>query len=217
MVNVAEVCVGTRALGPGLRSVVWVQGCALRCPGCIAPEWIPQRQARLVPPGDLAAELLADPAVTGLTVSGGEPMLQAAPLAAMIRAARGIRGLTVICYSGYPFDELRGRAAAADLLGQVDVLIDGPYLAAANDGRGLRGSANQVVHHLTDRLIDADDALVRGPRTAEIRVRDRSLLLVGVPAPGLARDVDRAARRARQQIGAGRPGSGQAPGKGGRP
>ena len=213
LVNVAETCVGTRALGPGIRSVVWVQGCPLHCSGCVAPEWIPQRQARLVTPGDLAAELLANARVSGLTLSGGEPMLQATPLAAMVRAARRQRDVSVICFSGYTLAELRERPPAprvAQLLDQVDVLIDGRYVAADNDGRGLRGSSNQVVHHLTGRLTDAEDALVRGPRTAEIRVRDRSLLLVGVPPPGLARDVDLAARQARRMTGAGMLRSGDA-------
>jgi anaerobic ribonucleoside-triphosphate reductase activating protein len=200
-INVAETCIGTTALGPGIRSVLWVQGCPLHCPGCIAPEWIPQRTARLVDPLDLAAELLADPAVAGLTLSGGEPMMQAGPLAAMVRAARGQRDVTVICYTGFARGVLAENPPApgvADLLGQVDVLIDGPYLAAANDDQGLRGSSNQVVHHLTGRLADADDAFVRQPRTAELRVRDTSVLLVGVPPAGLARGLDRAARRARQ-------------------
>jgi hypothetical protein len=54
---------------------VWVQGCPFSCPGCVAPEWIPIRTERLVAPDVLAGELLADDAVTGLTISGGEPML----------------------------------------------------------------------------------------------------------------------------------------------
>lgn len=201
VVNVAETCVGTTVLGPGVRSVVWVQGCALHCPGCIAPDWIPQREARLIAPDDLAAELLADPAVSGLTLSGGEPMLQAAPLAAMVRAARQQREVSVVCFSGHTLNELRERPPApgvAKLLEQVDVLIDGEYVAAANDGLGLRGSSNQVVHHLTDRLTDSDDLFVRRTRTAEIRVRDRSVLLVGVPPPGLVPTLDRAVRRVRQ-------------------
>ena len=205
-VNVAETCVGTRALGPGVRSVVWVQGCLLHCPGCVAPEWIPRKQARLIEPEALAAELLADDAVTGLTLSGGEPMLQAGALAAMVRAARELRDISVLCFTGYRLAELRERPPApgvAGLLGQLDALIDGPYVAAANDGQGLRGSSNQVVHPLTGRLADAGEALAHGPRTAEIRVRDQSLLLVGVPPPGLARGIDQAAREARRLTGAG--------------
>jgi anaerobic ribonucleoside-triphosphate reductase activating protein len=203
LINVAETCVATRVLGPGIRSVVWVQGCPLHCRGCLAPDWIPQRLARLVDPASLASELLADPAVSGLTLSGGEPMLQARALAAMVRAAREQRDVTVICYSGFTIGELRERPPGpgiADLLGELDVLIDGPYQAAANDGRGLRGSSNQVVHHLTGRLASSDDLFVTSPRSAELRVRDRSVLLVGVPPPELASRVDEATRRARQSI-----------------
>lgn len=220
VINVAETCVGTRALGPGLRSVVWVQGCPLHCPGCVAPNWIPQRVARLAAPGDLAAELLADGAVSGLTLSGGEPMLQAAPLAAMVRIARRARDVSVICYSGHTLQELRERPPApgvAQLLEQVDVLIDGRYVAGADDGRGLRGSANQVVHHLTGRLTEFADSFTEPSRTAEIRVRDRSVLLVGVPPPGLAQSIDHAARRLRRATVPGLPRPEQEPATGDQP
>jgi len=98
-------------------------------------------------------------------------MLQASALAATVRAARQRRDVNVICYSGYTLGELRQQPptpGVPDLLDQVDVLIDGRYQEAANDGKGLRGSSNQVVHHLTGRLSGASEALVGGPRTAEI-------------------------------------------------
>jgi anaerobic ribonucleoside-triphosphate reductase activating protein len=163
--------------------VAWVQGCPFRCQGCIAPDWIPERTVRLVSPGDLAGELLADPEVTGLTFSGGEPMSQAGELAEVIRCARAQRDLTLICFTGYRLAELQAagaRPGVADLLAQTDVLIDGRYVAARNDDRGLRGSSNQRIHYLTDRLAGLPD-LARGPRRSEIRLRPRSALLVGVP------------------------------------
>jgi len=197
---IAETCVGTRALGPGLRSVVWCQGCPFHCAGCIAPEWIPAEPAggtaRVADPADLAAELLTHPGITGLTFSGGEPMSQAAGLAKVIGAARQERDLTLICFTGYRLAELRTRPpgpGVADLLAQTDVLIDGRYVAARNDGRGLRGSANQQVHHLTARLREVEEELAGGPRRSEIRLRGRSALLVGVPGPGVSEAFDRAA------------------------
>ncbi|MGH3375182.1 MAG: 4Fe-4S single cluster domain-containing protein [Actinoallomurus sp.] len=170
---------GTRALGPGLRSALWVQGCPFRCQGCVAPDWIPDRPARQVEPSVLAAELLVHPRVTGLTFSGGEPMAQAEGLAEVARHARGIRELSIICFTGYRREGLPPGADA--LLAEIDVLIDGRYVAARNDDRGLRGSANQRVHHLTDRLREADAELTGGPRRTELRVRDAELLMVGVP------------------------------------
>jgi anaerobic ribonucleoside-triphosphate reductase activating protein len=193
-VRVAEICVGTRALGPGVRSVAWVQGCPFRCRGCIAPEWIPFRPGREVSANDLAAELLADPAVTGFTFSGGEPMSQAGSLAEVIMIARRQRDLTLICFTGYRLAELRARPpgpGVAELLAQTDVLIDGRYVAARNDGRGLRGSDNQQIHMLTGRLAHAAAELADGQRRSEIRLRHREALLVGVPGHGVAEAFDR--------------------------
>ena len=193
VLNVAATCVGTRALGPGLRSVVWVQGCPFHCRGCLAPEWIPDRPARRVAVADLATELLADPAVTGLTFSGGEPMAQAAGLAELAAVARADRELTVVCFTGFRLERLRRHppdAGVCDLLEAVDVLIDGQYVEALNDGTGLRGSSNQRVHHLTARLRDDAFDWEGGRRAAEIRVADREVMVVGVPPHGLLDAVD---------------------------
>jgi anaerobic ribonucleoside-triphosphate reductase activating protein len=179
MLNVAEICTATRALGPGLRAVAWVQGCPFQCRGCIAPGWIPDQPAQLMSPEELAVALLADPGVTGLTFSGGEPMAQAEGLAATVREARRTRDVSLVCFTGFRLAELAGRPGADELLAEVDVLIDGRYVDVRNDGLGMRGSDNQHVHHLTGRLKDFDFA--GGPRRAEVRLRGTEALMVGVP------------------------------------
>ncbi|WP_405604145.1 radical SAM protein [Streptomyces sp. NBC_01410] len=195
--NVAAAAT-TTVLGPGLRGVVWVQGCPFDCRGCMAPEWIPDRPAQVIDPGELAERLLADPRVTGLTFSGGEPMRQAEGLAALAAHARA-RALAlgrpepdIICFTGFRLSRLRRRPpypGVADLLGRLDVLIDGQYVARLDDGRGLRGSANQTVHHLTGRLRHAASALADGPRSARVTVRGSELTIIGVPPPGLLSSV----------------------------
>ncbi|MGW7365473.1 4Fe-4S single cluster domain-containing protein [Streptomyces sp. NPDC054841] len=187
LLNVAATHVGTRVLGPGVRSAVWVQGCPFHCAGCIAPEWITDRPARQAGPGELAAELLADPRVTGLTLSGGEPMQQAAGLAALVRQAREIRNVSVICFTGHRLERLLARSPSEgvpDLLAVVDVLIDGQYVAGLNDGRGLRGSTNQRIHHLTRRLADSGYDFAHRTRDAEIAVNGPETLLIGVAPRG---------------------------------
>ena len=205
LINVAAACVGTRSLGPGLRSVVWVQGCPFSCANCIAPDWIPQRRATEMTAAELADRLLADPAVTGFTFSGGEPMTQAAGLAEVIRVARRQRGLSLICFTGYRLGELRRcppGPGVAGLLAETDVLIDGRYVAARNDNRGLRGSSNQQIHHLTDRLAALSGEFEAGPRRSEIRLQHRSALLVGVPASAVAEAFARLPSQARPGRGA---------------
>ncbi|MGW5881760.1 4Fe-4S single cluster domain-containing protein [Streptomyces koyangensis] len=218
--NVAATRVGTRALGPGVRSVVWVQGCPFRCAGCVAPEWIPERPARRADPDELAAELLADPQVTGFTLSGGEPMSQAAGLARLVRRARLLRDVSVVCFTGYRLERLRTRPPAPgvpELLAAVDVLIDGTYVAALDDGRGLRGSGNQRVHHLTGRLAECGYDFEGRPRDVEIAVDGPEALLVGVPPRGFPAAFTRAVDTVRARHTAAHPhASGGAPEQEGR-
>lgn len=188
LLNVAATCALTHTLGPGDRAVVWVQGCPLRCPGCMAPDWIPYRLVRQVSPEELADELMAETKVGGFTFSGGEPMVQAAGLAALIRHARTQRDLSLICFTGMRLEQLRQDPpgpGVEDLLQEIDVLIDGPYVAKHNENRGMRGSANQQIHYLTERLRGAAAQLESGIRHAAIHVREGEALLVGVPPRGL--------------------------------
>jgi len=182
VINVAETCIGTYMLGPGLRAVVWVQGCPFHCQGCIAPDWIPFKPARLVTAEELADELLSNPHVSGLTFSGGEPMKQAPGLAAVARLARQRRDLDIICFTGYKIEKLLKPPldeAVQGLLAEVDVLIDGSYIARLNDNRGLRGSSNQRIHHLSLRLKDFD--FENATRQVEMEINEGHILMVGIP------------------------------------
>ncbi len=186
--NVAAFCAQTRSHGPGLRAVVWVQGCPFHCQGCIAPEWQEQHTATLMQTDDLAQRILARPGITGLTISGGEPMHQAGALASLVEQLRWQRpNLDVICFTGFKMGQLiwSGDDGIARLLAQVDVLIDGPYIEAKNNGRGLRGSTNQVVHRLTVTGKQMDYDFENAPRQVEIYVGDGQYLLVGVPPAGV--------------------------------
>ena len=192
-INLAAFCPRTKAHGPGLRAVIYVQGCNQRCPGCIAPEWQEQRQAELVRVHDLAQRILAEP-VTGLSISGGEPMLQAGALANLVAVLRQERPkMDVICFTGFQLGQLllSGNADVERLLGMADVLIDGPYVEALNDNRGLRGSSNQVVHRLTKRgkqmVFDFENA----PRQVEIHVDQTGYLLVGIPPSGVLQALEK--------------------------
>ncbi len=92
----------TEALGPGRRFALWVQGCCFNCPGCVAPAWIPQINNQLVSVTSLAEQITQIPGLSGMTLSGGEPMLQAESLSALIDAVHLVKpNFTVICYTGY--------------------------------------------------------------------------------------------------------------------
>lgn len=118
--------------GPGCRAVVWVQGCWRECPDCFNPASWSLAVNQLVSVEDLAERILSEPANQGVTFSGGEPFLQAPALAALAKQVRAA-GLNVMSFTGYTLSELRSPSApegAEELLDQLDILIDGPYVAA---------------------------------------------------------------------------------------
>lgn len=187
--NLAEHCRQTRALGPGLRYVLWVQGCPFDCPGCLAADWRARRRNRLIPVETLARDILNTPEVEGLTLSGGEPMLQPLACRLLIEQVRARRpNFTLVLYTGFTLEELQthGHPARLALLECVDVLIDGRYQAERNDNRGLRGSSNQRVHLLTGAYRELGTEVFTEPaRRIELHPRPDDLLMVGIPPFGL--------------------------------
>ena len=137
--------------GPGRRSSALLSGCDLGCPGCWTPALHRADAGTPVPVGRLADALL-DPAHPrdGVSLLGGEPFQQPEGLLALVRALRARGCGHILCYSGYTFERLRRLAARRPAVGaaldEIEVLVDGPYVAALASSAGpWTGSGNQRV------------------------------------------------------------------------
>jgi anaerobic ribonucleoside-triphosphate reductase activating protein len=174
----------TKALGPGTRFALWTQGCGKSCPGCISPDSRPFDGGEEWETGALAEKILQYPGIEGITVSGGEPFLQAEALCELVETVKFHRDLGLIIYTGFLLEELRGRdfPGAQELLERCDLLIDGPYEASKNDGKSLRGSSNQRVISLTGRYKNCLDLYGTEGRKVEFFVhRGGKARMVGIP------------------------------------
>lgn len=140
--------------GPGIRFVIFTQGCPHHCPGCHNPQTHDFAGGTTVGTASLLDQILDDPLLSGVTFSGGEPFCQAGALLPLARALRE-QGKHVMAYSGYTWDELL-HAENPDmraLLKQCDILVDGPFIEEQRDlTLQFRGSRNQ-------RLIDVPASL----------------------------------------------------------
>lgn len=172
---------GTRALGPDLRYAIWTQGCPFNCPKCVTPEGRPIVAAKLIDTATLAEDIIANKDITGITISGGEPFLQAASVAALLRIVSGSRPeLNVIIFTGFLKENLLSDDALS-VLSMTDLLIDGQYRDELNDGIGLRGSSNQRLHFLTDRLLPYKIELQSGKRRVEVTIINNRTDVIGIP------------------------------------
>jgi len=144
--------------GPGLRYVIFTQGCPHQCPHCQNPETWDKDGGKEYSVRQVN-RLLKQQKKTkqGVTFSGGEPFLQAVELAEVAQAAHQI-GWDVVTYTGFTYEELIEDAneGVKALLYATDLLIDGKYIHALRDiGLKFRGSSNQ-------RLIDAVQTRKKG-------------------------------------------------------
>lgn len=144
----AEITPYSLVNGPGLRTVIHFQGCSLGCLGCFNPMSHPSDEGIRLTIKDVNNRIPDD--VEGITISGGEPFQQAEGLYMLTKTAQR-RGDSVIVFSGYSLDELIQKPLNREILKNIDVLIDGRFDSTRIAKNGLRGSANQVIHLLTDR------------------------------------------------------------------
>ncbi len=139
--------------GPGLRFVIFVQGCPHACPGCHNPESHDPTGGTPSSTNELWKKIAARPEISGVTFSGGEPFTHAEALAEIGRAVREL-GKTVMTYSGYTYERLLEMAKEDrhihDLLTVTNYLVDGPFVMAQRDiTLKYRGSRNQRILDIT--------------------------------------------------------------------
>jgi anaerobic ribonucleoside-triphosphate reductase activating protein len=174
-------------LGPGRRVGIWVQGCSIRCPGCISADtWraadagleVNQIVERISPWLD---------ACDGVTVSGGEPFDQPGGLALLLRAIHQHRDTNVLVYTGHPVERIEQHLRA--MAPMIDALVSDPFDIAQPQTKALRGSDNQRLHFLTER-----GRALFSPYERALTVDDRQLhvmldaqgtaWIAGIPARG---------------------------------
>ena len=174
------------ALGPGRRIGLWVQGCSIRCAGCMSRDtWAFSRDGE---PVETVLERMAPwlAEADGVTISGGEPFDQPEGLAALLAGLRERFDGDVLVYSGYEFDRLAQHGRALSL---IDALISEPFDAAQPTDAPLRGSANQRLHLLSalgeERFAGLGSAGRTGPAPLDLVASpDGSVWIAGVPRRG---------------------------------
>lgn len=117
--------------GPGIRLTIFAQGCPHRCPGCHNPETHISVGGTIYNLSEILDIYKAYPSYRGLTLSGGEPFMQAAACALLSKAVRA-QGGNIICYTGYYYSALQKMAEKDSgvhaLLKEIDLLIEGPFV-----------------------------------------------------------------------------------------
>lgn len=136
--------------GPGLRYVIFTQGCKHNCPGCHNPQTHDMNGGTLTDISEIKANIEKNGLLDGITFSGGEPFLQPEACAEIAKWAKD-RGLNIISFSGFTYEQLLEMPNVQDFLNLVDILIDGPFILSQKSlNLSFRGSKNQRVIDLNE-------------------------------------------------------------------
>lgn len=135
--------------GPGIRLVVFAQGCKHNCPGCHNPQTHSFEGGTVINIDDILKMIDCNPLLDGITLSGGEPFEQAEAFAVLAEKVKE-KGLNVMTYTGYTFEEIKenlsSMAGWERLLKASDILVDGRFIQEERDlSLKFRGSRNQRV------------------------------------------------------------------------
>ena len=151
-ISILKIVESTSVDGPGLRTSIYCSGCENACPGCQNPQsW--DIAAGTPTDIDEILQKIKDEDFCNVTFSGGDPMFQPEAFAELARRIHTETEKDIWCYTGYTFERIVKDKRKMELLRNVDVLVDGPFVMALRDERLLfRGSSNQ-------RIIDVGKSL----------------------------------------------------------
>ena len=190
MMYVARILYPVKVLGPGDRIGIWFDGCIHKCTGCSNPElWEMEEQYRI----DIniidrmLRKIAQEHIVDGFTLTGGDPFLQPDALRELIPIMKGIAN-DILVYTGYEYEEIKERYQ--DVLDEISVLVDGPYIEAQNNGCPLRGSDNQRIIYIDKLVREKYEEYLRNQNNQIQNFSSRDCIIsVGIHRPGYNEEI----------------------------
>ncbi len=188
---VARILYPVNVLGPGKRIGIWFNGCDHHCAGCSNPElWEPQERYKttLKTLMQLIEHLCKTQLVDGFTLTGGDPFTQADALKQLLPELAKF-SKDILVYTGFDYDEVLHKYP--EIVSQIGVLIDGKYIQERNNGAILRGSDNQRIIILDNRLAyKYNKYLTTAHNEIQNFTAHDGVISVGIHRPGYEDQVD---------------------------
>lgn len=150
-IYVANIVDNTIVDGEGFRTSLYVSGCDIFCEDCHNKELWDINIGTEMSVNEVFEKIIND--ITNITFIGGEPMMQARPLAVLAKKIKSETNKSIWIYTGHSFEEILENEDYFNLLKYCDILVDGKFdkMYFKNNLR-FRGSTNQ-------RIIDIKKSL----------------------------------------------------------
>ena len=138
--------------GPGKRFVIWTQGCTKACKNCFNPSTWPLLGDEISI--DELFDEIKKSKCDGLTLTGGDPLEQPDELLKLVKKVFDLNlPKGIILFTGFTLKEIETIGKETfEVLKYIDLLIDGRYEDKLRIENGLKGSSNQNMIHLTNKI-----------------------------------------------------------------
>lgn len=144
--------------GPGIRFTIFFQGCTHNCYKCHNPDTHDINKGKEMSIDEIIAKIKKYPYLDGVTLSGGDPLMQIDDCLSLCKRIKEELNLNIIVYTGYTYEEILKlkNDNYRELLNYIDYLVDGPFVYSLLDlSLKYKGSSNQ-------RIINVKETLKRG-------------------------------------------------------
>lgn len=143
--------------GPGMRSVLFLQGCSMNCKGCQNAGIREHGKGAMIPVDELVMFIEAQCCNRKITISGGEPLEQMDSLETLIRQLKA-KNYDICLYTGWEIERVPAR-----ILGCLDYIKTGGFVSSLkNPGIQYAGSSNQHMFSVSNGSIEELDLAVQG-------------------------------------------------------
>lgn len=91
--------------GPGIRTVIYLQGCNFHCVGCHNPQTWDMDKGYIIPVEELFEKICRNSMYKRITISGGEPLLQINAVYQLISLLKAA-GFDIALYTGFDINDV---------------------------------------------------------------------------------------------------------------
>ena len=143
--RVLDIIGGTIVDGDGLRTSIYFAGCKHCCKGCHNPGSWNIKGGKVMSVDEIFK--IVEENKFNVTYSGGDPLYQNIDELVELSKKIHILNLDIWLYTGFTLEELKSKDIYKDILDNVDVIVDGPFIEAEKDLKiAFRGSKNQKIY-----------------------------------------------------------------------
>tara|TARA_B100000131_G_scaffold221323_1_gene212816 strand:- start:10613 stop:11197 length:585 start_codon:yes stop_codon:yes gene_type:complete len=187
-VRVSSVTKGSYVNGPGRRNVLHLQGCSIKCKGCFNPHTWKKSGGEDRRWHAVYTELTSDNP-DGITISGGEPMEQWVPVYQILCLTKAMNaGINRLMFTGLSLAELEEHDGWGKMRDVLDLVVAGPYVKELHCEEPLRGSSNQELIFLSDKITEED---LEDLPQVEVHLDDDLVTVAGFPSKDLRYELNK--------------------------